>query len=215
MAIRYTKNEERVNTLSHAAGILLGLVVGACFLRTAWAAGSVWAVVGVVLYMFGMLGSYVASTVYHAWPAGSALKERLRKWDHAAIYWHIAGSYSPLTLVALRDQGAWGWGIFAFIWLCAIVGTCVSLRRLCEHSHIETVCYVAMGLTILVAFKPLLEATSPAVVGWIVGEGVSYITGALFYSLYRRPYMHSLFHFFVLGGTICHMMAVWLVLQML
>ncbi len=215
MAIVYTKNEERVNSLSHAVGILLGLVVGGCFLRTALAADNVWAVVGVVLYMFGMLGSYVASTVYHAWPAGSVWKERLRKWDHAAIYWHIAGSYSPLTLVGLREQGAWGWGIFVFIWLCALVGTCVSLRHLREHSHIETICYVAMGLTIVVAFKPLLEATSLAVMWWVIGEGISYITGALFYSLYQRPYMHSVFHFFVLGGTVCHMMAVWRVLQML
>jgi hemolysin III len=168
---------------------------------------------GVWLYMFGMLGSYIASTVYHACPAHSKWKERLRKWDHAAIYWHIAGSYSPITLVALREQGYWGWTLFGFVWLCAIVGTIMSFRKLQEHSNLETICYVLMGLVVLVAFKPLMDAVSPHAVGWIIGEGACYITGALFYSLNKRPYMHSVFHFFVLGGSVCHILAVWDILK--
>ena len=68
---------------------------------------------GVILYLFGMLMSYIASTVYHAVSAWSKWKERLRKWDHAAIYWHIAGSYSPITLIAMREQGYWGWSLLS------------------------------------------------------------------------------------------------------
>ena len=207
--IRYTRREELWNSWSHAAGIALGVVVGCIFLYMCYSGDNPWARVGVILYLFGMLASYVASTVYHAMPRRSRRKERLRKWDHAAIYWHIAGSYSPITLVALRQEDYWGWSLFSFVWLCAIAGTIVSLVRLKEHSHLETFCFVGMGLSVLVAFKPLLYSVSAAAVSWIIAEGVMYVTGAVFYSLNKRRYMHSVFHFFVLAGSICHIVAVW------
>lgn len=213
MSIRYTRKEETWNVASHAGGIALGIVVGILLMLMVARAHNNWAGAGVSLYLFGMLGSYVASTAYHATPMRSKWRERLRRWDHAAIYWHIAGSYSPLTLVALRQQGYWGWGLFSFVWLCAIAGTIVSLVRLKEHSNVETICFVAMGLSVLVAFKPLMNSVSTAAVVWLIAEGVSYITGALFYSFRRRRYMHSVFHFFVLAGSVCHIVAVWDVLM--
>ena len=188
------------------------MVMGAVFLYITISRGYDWASLGVSLYLFGMLCSYIASTTYHALPRRNKWKERLRSWDHAAIYWHIAGSYSPLTLTALREQGYWGWTLFVFVWTCAIVGTIVSLRRLKEHSHLETFCFVGMGLSILVAFKPLINTVSAAAMTWIIAEGVAYITGAVFYSLNKRRYMHSVFHFFVLAGSVCHICAVWDVL---
>ena len=209
MAIKYTRKEEHINTWSHAAGIVLGVAVGVVFLFLCAGSGYGWARAGVILYMFGMIGSYITSTTYHALPAHSKWKERLRKWDHAAIYWHIAGSYSPITLIALREDGFWGWGLFIFVWTCAIAGTIVSLIHLKEHSNLETACFVAMGLSVLVAFKPLLDNVSTLAVSWIIAEGVCYITGAAFYSLNKRRYMHSVFHFFVLAGSICHIVAVW------
>ena len=224
MAIRYTRKEEIWNASSHGGGIVLGLVMGIIFLVWCFQSDNNWARVGVILYLFGMLGSYIASTLYHALPAyerykGGGLlghrskwKERLRKWDHAAIYWHIAGSYSPLTLTALREQGYWGWSLFSFVWLCAIAGTIVSFVKLKEHSNVETFCFIGMGLSVLVAFKPLIDSVSTAAVIWIVAEGVCYITGAAFYSLNKKKYMHSVFHFFVLAGSVCHIIAVWDVL---
>lgn len=213
MSIHYTPKEETINTLSHAAGIVLGLVVGIYFLSICIDAHAPWAVVGILLYMVGMLGSYTSSTVYHAIPERyKKAKETLRKWDHTAIYWHIAGSYSPIILIALRQQGYLGWGFFIFIWLCAIVGTCMSFTRLKEHSNLETICFVAMGLSILVAIKTLYDCVGLVVVLWIIGEGVSYITGAVFYSFKDRKYMHSVFHFFVLGGSVCHIIALWYIL---
>lgn len=191
---------------------MLGAVVGTFFLIWSVRSGNVWAIVGVSLYIFGMLMSYLASTIYHALSAWSVWKERMRKWDHAAIYWHIAGAYSPITLVALREAGYWGWALFVFVWLCAIVGTVMSFRRLSAHSNLETLCFIAMGLSVLVAFKPLLDNVSLTAVSWLIAEGVAYITGAVFYSLNKRKYMHTVFHFFVLLGEICHAVAVGYVL---
>ena len=213
MAIRYTDKEELWNSWSHAGGIVLGVAVGIIFIVMSFKGDNPWARLGVCLYLFGMLASYIASTVYHALPRRSIWKERLRHWDHAAIYWHIAGSYSPLTLVALRTQGYWGWALFVFVWTCAIAGTIISFIKLKEHSNVETACFIGMGLSILVAFKPLIDSVSTAAVVWIVAEGVCYITGAAFYSLNNRRYMHSVFHFFVLAGSVGHIIAVWDVLM--
>ena len=212
MRIFYNHKEELWNSWTHAVGALLGAVVGSFFLIWSTRSGNVWAVIGVSLYIFGMLMSYLASTIYHALSAWSVWKERMRKWDHAAIYWHIAGGYSPITLVALREAGYWGWALFVFVWLCAIVGTVMSFRRLSAHSNLETLCFIAMGLSVLVAFKPLLDNVSLTAVSWLIAEGVAYITGAVFYSLNKRKYMHTVFHFFVLLGEICHAVAVGYVL---
>jgi hemolysin III len=115
----------------------------------------------------------------------------------------------------LRHAGGWGWGIFAFVWLSAIAGFILSFKKLKEHSNLKTVCYVGMGACILVAMKPLLDqlemaGASPAF-WWLIGGGISYITGAVFYSL-RKPYMHAAFHLFCLGGSVGHIVAIWLVL---
>ena len=201
--IRYTKKEEIWNAASHGGGILMGVVFGVIFLVWCFQAENDWARVGVILYLFGMLGSYLASTLYHSMKHHSKWKERLRKWDHAAIYWHIAGSYSPLTLIALREQGYWGWSLFCFVWACAIAGTIISFIKLKEHSNVETFCFIGMGLSVLVAFKPLIDSVSTAAV----------TTGAVFYSLNKTKYMHSVFHFFVLAGSVCHIIAVWDVLM--
>ena len=151
-------------------------------------------------------------TWYHSSRPDTRHREVLRKFDHAAIYLHIAGSYSPIMLVSLREAGYWGWGIFSFVWLCAFIGTTLCFCRLKEHSYLETICYIAMGCSIFVAFKPLCNHVPSLFIYWLIAEGVSYITGAVFYSFHKLPYMHSVFHLFVLGGTICHMIALWYIL---
>ena len=117
--------------------------------------------------------------------------------------------------LVLRHAGGWGWGIFAFVWLSAIAGFILSFKKLKEHSNLETACYVGMGACILVAMKPLLdhlaELGATTAFWWLIGGGVSYIVGAVFYSL-RKPYMHATFHLFCLGGSIGHIIAIWLIL---
>ena len=188
---RYSNGEEWANTLSHGAGILLGVIAGYFLLVKATEnAEPQWAVACISVYLTGMLSSYISSTWYHGTRPGKT-KELLRKFDHGAIYLHIAGTYTPFTLLVLRQAGGWGWGIFAFVWLSAIAGFILSFKKLKEHSNLETCCYVAFW--------------------WLIGGGVSYITGAVFYSL-RKPYMHATFHLFCLGGSIGHIIAIWLIL---
>ncbi len=212
---RYTFGEELSNTLSHGAGILLGVIVGYFLLGKAAAnAEPVWATVCVIIYLVGMLSSYVSSTWYHGCQPGKR-KELLRKFDHGAIYLHIAGTYAPFTLLVLRNAGGWGWGVFAFVWMAAIVGFILSFAKLKEHSYLETVCYVVMGASILVAIKPLYDCLSAqdavSALWWLIGGGASYIVGAVFYSL-RKPYMHAVFHLFCLGGSVGHIIAIFQIL---
>ena len=211
---KYSKGEERLNVISHAVGFVCALAVSVFFVGEVIAkSGDGWSLASMLLYAVGMLSSYAFSTAYHATRVGTSARRLLRKFDHAAIYWYIAGCYSPITLIAMRDTGYWGWGIFAFCWLCAIVGTLLCLRKQKKQNILETVCYVLMGLTILVAMKQFYNAVPLSAFLWVVGEGVAYITGAVLYSIPKVKYVHAIFHFFVMLGTMCHMIAVWMVLQ--
>lgn len=211
--IYYTIEEEKWNTWSHAVGVVLGVVCCYLFVSYSIEHHTPLATFSLILYFTGMLASYISSTTYHALPPLTNKKLILRKIDHAAIYWHIAGSYSPLTLIALRHEALWGWGLFTFIWIIALAGTVLSFYKLRDHSNVETVTFVGMGLSVFVAFKPLLASVEKSVILWIILEGVMYITGAVFYTIHKRRYMHTIFHFFVLLGTVCHLMAVWCLLR--
>ena len=213
---RYSNGEEWTNTLSHAVGILLGIIAGCLLLLKATdSAEPHWAIVCISVYLAGMLSSYVSSTWYHGSRPGK-LKELLRKFDHGAIYLHIAGTYTPFTLLVMRDAGGWGWGIFTFVWLSAVVGFILSFTNLKEHSNLETICFITMGATVFIAFKPLINALSILnemnVLYLILAGGASYIAGAVFYSFNKISYMHSVFHLFCLGGSVCHAIAIYKVL---
>ncbi len=213
----YSLSEEILNCITHGLGLLMSLAVCIFFLIKGSGSDSWITTFSLVLYMVGVCSSYAASTIYHSIPASRVQsKATARKFDHAAIYWHIAGSYSPLTLIAMRTEGepVWAWVIFGVVWFCALVGTRLSFRKMKAQSYLETVCYILMGLTILVAFKPFYDTCGLTVVLWVVGEGIAYITGAVLYSFKKVPYIHSLFHVFVILGDICHMIATWKVLQM-
>lgn len=212
---RYTHSEEVANATSHLLGTIMGIVVCSFFLLKASHSG-VLPIFSLSLYFFGVLSSYLASTLYHACPfSREKSKLLLRKFDHAAIYWHIAGSYSPVTLIALYEYGATNWAIviFSLVWISAIVGTILTFRKMKSHSYLKTACYVIMGLSILIAFKPFYDSVGMKVVMLVILEGISYIVGAVLYSFKKIKYMHSVFHIFVILGDIFHMIAVWKILQ--
>ena len=213
----YSLLEEILNSVTHGLGLVMGLAVGIFFIIKGDISDSWLTTFSLALYLFGVCSSYAASTIYHSIPASKErAKKMARKFDHAAIYWHIAGSYSPLTLIAIRNGGepVWAWVIFGFVWICALVGTGLSFRKMKAQSYLETTCYILMGLTILVAFKPFYQTCGLPVVLWVVGEGIAYITGAVLYSFKKVPYIHSVFHVFVILGDICHMIATWKVIHL-
>lgn len=213
--VNYSRSEERANAYTHAAGIVLGIVAGCVLLAKAATNSGWWATGSVLAYLFGMLSSYVSSTCYHACNEPE-MKKKLRKFDHAAIYLHIAGTYVPFSLVVLRNEGLWGWGLFGITTLAAIIGVALSFGELKKHSHIKTVCYVLMGCCILIAIKPLSDVLNRNgqidALYWLIGGGVSYIVGALFYSWTKKIYAHTVFHLFVLGGSVCHIIAIYKIL---
>ena len=214
---RYTHSEEVANSISHIIGAIMAVVVCSLFLSKAYQYGNTLSICSLWIYFFGVVSSYVASSVYHACSSRREnAKSLLRKFDHAAIYWHIGGSYTPITLIALYNHGetAWAIGVTSFIWLSAIFGTILTFKKMKPHSYFKTACYVLMGLSIVVAIKPLYESVGLKVVMFIVAEGLSYILGAVFYSFKKIKYMHSVFHVFVVLGDVFHMIAVWNVILM-
>lgn len=214
MVIKYTVKEERANYITHAFGFIMIIITCVFFmLNNRTETNAVMYIGGILLYMFGGGASYLASTLYHSSSPLGRHRELLRKFDHAAIYWHIAGSYSPIMLSGMSEQQNWGWLLFLIVWLCAIVGSFVSFRGLKEHSNLETVCFVAMGLVLLLAFDKVLYCIGWQSMGWIIAEGAAFITGAVFYSFNKIPYMHTVFHVFVLIGSACHITALYYILQ--
>ncbi|MDO9152504.1 MAG: hemolysin III family protein [Paludibacter sp.] len=211
---RYTFREEKANTLTHAIGIPFGLSIFFLLLQKTIPTGNYWHIISVLIYATFMTFSYFTSTFYHA-DKNERRKLTLRKFDHAAIYLHIAGSYTPFTLVVLRQHGAWGWTLFAIIWIAAIAGVLLSFMKLKNASKLETACYVAMGWVVVVAFKPLIDALSASgsmdVFWWLLAGGLFYTVGAGIYSLKKIEFMHAVWHLFVLGGSICHAYAIWLI----
>jgi len=208
---QYTHNEEIVNATTHGIGILLGIAAGIWLLLKALFYGDFWAVGSVLTYVVCMLFSYTASTIYHACREEKR-KITLRKLDHAAIYFHIAGTYTFFTLTILREAAFWGWLLFFVVWIAALVGSYISFKGKGIGKRIETTCYVVMGLVVFVAFKPLFETLNSAkaldVLWYIIAGGVSFIFGAFLYSFKKIPYVHAIFHIFVIIGSFFHVLAI-------
>jgi len=215
---QYTQGEEIANAATHGFGILLGVVAGIWLLQKALCGSDLWAVSCVSVYIICMLFSYIASTLYHACNEGEQ-KTILRKLDHIAIYFHIAGTYTFFTLTIFSNAAFWGWALFLVVWIIAFTGSYISYKGKGIGNRLETTCYVAMGLVVLVAFKPLIDTLIPLkaldILWYIIAGGVSFILGALLYSFKKIPYIHSIFHLFVIGGSIFHILAIAVALEKL
>jgi len=208
---QYTRGEEIANATTHGFGILLGIAAGIWLLQKACCCCDLWAVSSVSVYIVCMFFSYVASTLYHACKVGKR-KITLRKFDHAAIYFHIAGTYTFFTLTVFRQAAFWGWLLFFIVWITTLAGSYISFKGKGIGNRIETICYVIMGLVVIVALKPLIDTLYPIdaldVLWYIIAGGASYIFGALLYSFRKIPYAHSVFHLFVIGGSVFHILAI-------
>ena len=197
---------ERFNSISHLIGAVLALAGAVMLLVVASRGGDTRRIVSFSVYGFTLFLLYLISTLYHGLPTGRA-KHLFRILDHQAIYLLIAGSYTPFTLVTLN--GIVGWWLFGAIWGMAVLGLVLDALPRRGVRVLPYIIYLVMGWLILLALKPLLATLSHAGFIWLLAGGLLYTSGIVFYALDRRyPWMHGVWHLFVLGGSISHYVAI-------
>lgn len=199
-----SRGEEIANSTSHGVALLLAALGLPILVVAAVRGGGAAAIVGASIFGATMMLTYLASTVYHAVPQGRA-KRVFQVLDHSAIFLLIAGTYTPFTLVSLR--GAWGWSLFGVVWGLALLGILLQTRRR-RHPVVAVALYVAMGWAVVVAIRPLLHAIPSGGLVLLVGGGLAYTAGIVFYASPRIPYAHSVWHGFVLLGSALHFFAI-------
>jgi hemolysin III len=207
---RYTLGEELANSLTHGFGLLLS-IAGLCVLVIAASAlGGIREIASCGIYGASLIAVYTTSTLYHS-ATRVETKRVLRTLDHVAIFLLIAGTYTPFVLIALG--GAWGWSLFAAVWLLAVCGMIFELTSWRRFRGAMIALYIAMGWIGLVAVKPLVAALPSAGLWLLFGGGVSYTAGVLFYLWRGLRYHHAVWHLFVLAGSVLQYFAVlWYVL---
>jgi len=199
-------HEEIANSVTHGIGAVLSAVGLVAMVLVAVQRGTALEVVACAVYGSSLFLLYLSSTLYHALTHQGA-KRVFRILDHASIYLLIAGTYTPFTLVTLR--GGWGWSLFGVVWGLAVAGVVFKCFLTGRWQALSTAVYIAMGWLALVAVRPLLQALPPQGIGWLVAGGVLYTGGVAFFAWNRR-YAHTVWHLFVLGGSVCHFVAVWI-----
>ena len=202
----YSTGEEIGNAVSHGVGF--GLAIAALVLLCVGAANAGGGLATCAAVMMGvtLVCEYLFSTLYHSIqaPRGKAV---LRILDHSAIYLLIAGCYAPFTLVTLRNDD--GIAICVAVWVIALAGIlleCFGRQR--QPKWVSALIYLAMGWAIVLKLPVLLGLLPAGGVALLVAGGLAYSVGCVFYVLKRVPYSHMVFHFFVLGGSVCHTLAV-------
>lgn len=203
----YTTKEEIGHALIHGIGDVLGIAGLAVLVCLSAIYGNVWSVVSSAIFGASIVFMYSASTIYHAITKQSA-KRWLKKLDHISIYYLIAGTYTPFLLVLMRN--AMGWTLFGVIWGLALLGTVLKLRsKTGSGTKLWSIgLYLGMGWMIVLASKQLLAAMPAIGLIFLALGGLFYTIGVAFYVWKSRPYMHVIWHVFVLLGTIMHFFAV-------
>lgn len=198
--------EEVVNTLLCGLGLLLSVAGLAALVTPAALHGDAWQVVSFSIYGASLITLFAASALYHAVQA-QRIKRIFEIVDQSAIYLLIAGTYTPFTLVTIR--GALGWVLFGVIWGLAAVGIAVTWWFPAEKLRLfSSLSYLVMGWLILIGAGPLIEKLPVAGILWLTAGGVLYSAGVPLFLCKKMPFAHTIWHLFVLGGSLCHYVAV-------
>ena len=197
--------EEIANSITHGVGAVLSIVGIVFLLIAAITRGTALHIVGVAVFGATLILLYLASTLYHALTP-HRVKRVFQIFDHSAIYFLIAGTYTPFTLITLR--GVWGWSLFTVIWSLAVLGVVFKSIWIDRHAVLSTAVYVLMGWCAIVVIRPLLHGLPWDGFLWLLAGGLSYTAGVIFYASHRR-YAHAVWHLFVLGGSACHYWAIY------
>jgi hemolysin III len=201
-----SRGEEIANSVSHGVGLLAAFVATPYLILEAVRRGDSGFVVGTSVFTATIILLYLASTLYHALPAGKA-KRVFRVVEHSAIFLLIAGTYTPFTLGVL--SGAWGWTLFGIVWTLAVVGVTLKVVGNAPHPILSTSIYLLMGWVIVIAIDPLVTRVPTPGLLWLLAGGLAYTVGVIFFATdWRLRYGHLVWHLFVMVGTGCHYVAV-------
>ena len=198
---------ERFNAITHIVGTVLAIGGTAALITTAATYGPAGArrITALAIYGAMLVVLYLSSTLYHS--LRGPAKKVFHVFDHCAIYLLIAGTYTPFTLVTLR--GAWGWSLFGIIWALAIAGVAKDVFLHGRMRGLSIALYVIMGWLVIVAFAPLRAALPAPGILWLIAGGLVYTMGIAFFAMSKRvAHTHGVWHLCVMGGSICHYVAV-------
>lgn len=201
----YSLSEELLSAISHGFGAALGIVaLILCLLKST----TTKEIVCSAIYCCSIIILYMMSTMYHALKRNKA-KKVFRVIDHCSIYLLIAGTYTPYTLLGLK--GAVGWILFGVVWGAAALGIALNAVSISKFKIFSMISYIAAGWVIIIAFKPLLDSIHFNGIILLLAGGVAYTLGAVLYGVGKKvKYIHSVFHFFVLLGSILHFFSIYL-----
>lgn len=207
--IKFSRGEEIANAISHFAGALLAVAGLVLMVRYAVRHGTPTHTVSTAIFGSSMIVLYMSSTLTHILPAGRA-KDFFFNFDRIAIYFLIAGTYTPLALITLN--GPLGWVIFSLEWGFALTGTIMILLHPGDYStgvsRFYVISYAVMGWLILIALVPVIRLLPLMGWMWILIGGISYTLGIYFFSSVRFPYHHLVWHLLVIAGSISHFFAI-------
>jgi len=198
--------KEPFNSLSHLLGALLSVAALAVLLSQSW--GRTWRMIAFAIYGMSLVTLYSASAIYHGLKTSPKGEDWLRRLDHTAIFFLIAGSYTPICLVALKPN--LGWMLLTVVWTIAIAGTVLKLFFDHLPGWLSAAIYLGMGWLAVLAIGPMMNRFPIEGLMWLLGGGVVYSIGAVIFALERPdPYPqvfghHEIFHIFVLGGSALH-----------
>lgn len=201
----YTRGELLADAAAHVLGLLFGLVATVALLITASQHDQALLILGASLYGLGLLAMLTCSAAYNLWPP-SPTKELWRRFDHAAIFVMIAGTYTPFLMN--RVGGDWGYGLLGFVWGVAIIGAGLKLAFPRRWESLTIALYLGLGWSILIAINPLMQTLSVNSLILIGVGGVIYSVGVVFHLWERLPYQNAIWHWLVLIAAACHYIAV-------
>ncbi len=212
---KYRLGEEIASAVTHGLGVIFGIVGLTLLIVFSALNGTVWHVVSVSIYGSTLVILYTMSTLYHSFRSDK-LKWLFKIFDHASIYLLIAGTYTPFTLVVLRNDGIIGWTLFGIIWGFAIIGIVISSFFIGKYKLITAACTLIMGWAVVFAIGPLIskfiELDIKPALYWLIGGGLAYTLGTVFYVMKKVPYFHAVWHLFVLLGSVCHFISIFYII---
>lgn len=205
------------SAITHFIGTILVLVGASPLLWKAAREPGILPFVALSIFVLSMLLLYSASTIYHTLDINARVNKKLRKFDHMMIFVLIAGSYTPICLVALNNTtGKW---LCALVWAVALVGIFINAVWINCPKWFSSVIYIGMGWLCVLAFSQIFHALSKPAFGWLLAGGIIYTIGGIIYALKlplfnaRHKYFgsHEIFHLFVMGGSACHFVTMYLI----